>query len=205
MPVPLEILALTIKRLQYLNYRALDARLAPLGISLVQWGALREIERHPGLCMHRLAELTFNSDQAFGTLMTRLLRQKLVERQPGMGRANVHRLTPRGKTLLGEGRKRVRQVLARIFARLDADECIRLQGLLTKVLGDEARDVAPCSSRTARQPLARFVKTLAGIVPEPGRPALRATGTPSQKRVRAHALRAEPQDKSRRGRSELDN
>ena len=181
MPEPLEILALSIKRLQYLNYRVLDARLAPLGISLVQWGALREIERNPGLCMHRLAELTFNSDQAFGTLMTRLLRQKLVARQPGAGRANVHRLTPHGRTLLGEGRKRVRQVLVRIFARLDADECVRLQGLLTKVLGGEALDAAPCSSRTVRQPLTRFVKTLAGIVPEPGRATIRAGGHPHKK------------------------
>ena len=186
MPVPLEILALSIKRLQYLNYRALDAKLAPLGISLVQWGALREIERNPGLCMHRLAELTFNSDQAFGTLMSRLLRQKLVARQPGAGRANVHRLTPRGKTLLGEGRKHVRQVLARIFTRLDADECVRLQGLLTKVLGDEALDVVPPSSRTAHLPLTQFVKTLAGILPEPGHAVIRASGH-HHKKASGHA------------------
>ncbi len=172
----LEILSLSVKRLQYRNYRALDARLAPLGISLVQWGALREIERNPGLCMHQLSELTFNSDQAFGTLMTRLLRQKLVERQPGAGRANVHRLTPRGKTLLAEGRKRVRQVLTKIYAPLDADECARLQGLLAKVLGEENPGPTLPSCRPARQPLTRFVKTLAGVVPGPGHSMVRATG-----------------------------
>ena len=140
---PLENVALAIKRLQYRNYRALDARLAPLGISLVQWSALREIEGNPGLCMHRLAELTFNSDQAFGTLMTRLLRQKLVERRPGVGRANVHRLTPRGKTLLEEGSKLVRRVLTKTFAPLAADECARLHELVAKVLGEEIPHAAP--------------------------------------------------------------
>ena len=153
---PLENLGLSVKRLQYRNYRAADARLAPLGISLVQWNALREIELHPGLCMHGLAERTFNSDQAFGTLMTRLLRQKLVERQPGVGRANVHRLTPRGKTLLGEGHKCLRQVLARAFARLDTDERTRLQDLLAKVLGEEDPAVAralPEKARAGPRPL----------------------------------------------------
>lgn len=190
----LEILSLSIKRLQYRNYRALDARLAPLGISLVQWGALREIERNPGLCMHRLAELTFNSDQAFGTLMTRLLRQKLVERQPGAGRANVHRLTPRGKTLLGEGRKRVRQVLTRIYAALDSDECVRLQGLLTKVLGSEDPHAAPRPSQMAHQPLTGFVNTLAGIMPGPGHAAIRASARPRPKK----ALRPAPSTRIRK-------
>jgi hypothetical protein len=37
---------------------------------LVQWNALREIERNPGCSQHRLAERTFNSDQAFGSLLT---------------------------------------------------------------------------------------------------------------------------------------
>ncbi len=68
----LEPLGLLIKTVQHRHHRTLDAKLAPLGVSLVQWSALREIDRHPGVSMHRLAELTFNSDQAFGTLATRL-------------------------------------------------------------------------------------------------------------------------------------
>ena len=162
----LEILGFSIKRIQYRNYRAADARLAPLGISLVQWNALREIGRNPGLSMHRLAELTFNSDQAFGTLMARLLRQKLIERQPGTGRANVHRLTPRGRTLVAGGHRCLRQVMGRTFAPLDADECTRLQDLLNKVLGDDC----PYAPATAPGPVTRFAKTLVGLVPEPGRP-----------------------------------
>ncbi|MBE7212654.1 MAG: winged helix-turn-helix transcriptional regulator [Gluconacetobacter diazotrophicus] len=175
---PLEVLGFSIKRLQYRNYRAADARLAPLGISLVQWNALREIGRHPGLCMHGLAELTFNSDQAFGTLMNRLLRQKLIERHPGEGRANVHRLTPRGQTLVAAGHKALREALARSFAPLDADERARLRDLLAKVLGDEFPDAAP------RHPVTRFAKTLVGIVPEPGQPMGQPGRQAPRKRVR---------------------
>lgn len=150
---PLENLGLAIKRLQHRNYRALDAKLAPLGISLVQWSALREIENNPGLCMHRLAEITFNSDQAFGTLMARLLRQRLIERQPGTGRANIHLLTPRGRTLLSEGYKGVRRVLAKTFAALSADERAQLQSLLAKVLGEKTPDAASCPlGKTYRRP-----------------------------------------------------
>jgi hypothetical protein len=70
----LEDLGLSLKKVQSRHHRALDAQLLRLGVSLVQWNALREIDRNPGSTAHRLAELTFNSDQAFGTLTTRLLR-----------------------------------------------------------------------------------------------------------------------------------
>ena len=61
----LEPLALLIKQAQHRHHQALDTALTPLGISLVQWNALREIHRHPDSSQHRLAELTFNSDQLF--------------------------------------------------------------------------------------------------------------------------------------------
>lgn len=171
----LENLGLSIKRLQHRNYHALNAGLMPLGISLVQWSALREIDAHPGLCMHRLAERTFNSDQAFGTLMARLLRQKLVERQPGAGRANLHRLTPRGQTLLAEGYKHLEPILSKVFAPLDAGERTQLQALLSKVLGDDP-DAPACHLAQEGSPMTSFVKTLAGLVPNPGRATVRASG-----------------------------
>ena len=106
-----EHLGWLIKRVQHGHHRALDARLAPLGLSLVQWNALREIDRHPGCSQLQLAEWTFNSAQALGTLVTRLLALGLVERRPGKGRATVHRLTPRGQALLREGQVVMSRVL----------------------------------------------------------------------------------------------
>ena len=76
-----------------------------MGTSHVQWNALRTIERNPGCSQHQLAERTLNSDQAFGTLLTRLQAGALVERRPGAGRAAIHQLTPRGKALLSDGQR----------------------------------------------------------------------------------------------------
>jgi DNA-binding MarR family transcriptional regulator len=129
-----EHLGWLIKRIQHGHHRALDRNLAPVGVSLVQWNALREIERNPGSSQHRLAERTFNSDQAFGTLMTRLQAAGLVERHPGTGRATIHRLTPKGKALLRDGQKVMSEVLTASFAPLRQQERQALGRLLTKVL-----------------------------------------------------------------------
>jgi DNA-binding MarR family transcriptional regulator len=136
MSSPLEALGLLIKRAQYRNHRALDAQLVPLGSSLVQWNAMREIHRNPGSSMHDLAELTFNSDQAFGALTKRLVRQGLVERRPGRGRVTVHRLTSKGETLLDQASGIVSAVLVTSFAPLSKEERAVLAALLTKLLGE---------------------------------------------------------------------
>lgn len=141
----LEELGLSIKKVQSRHHRALDTRLQRLGVSLVQWNALREIDRNPGSTAHRLAELTFNSDQAFGTLTTRLLRLGFIERQPGAGRANTHCLTPEGKTVLAQGREVMRKMLATSFAPLSEEEQATLSMLLAKLLAhplDEADEAA---------------------------------------------------------------
>ena len=132
-----ETLGLLIKHIQHRNMRLLDEKLARIGISVIQWNALRTIERYPGSCMHRLAKLTFNSDQALGTLTARLLRLGLVERKPGHGRINLHALTPKGAHLLGEGRSIVQTVLAESFSPLNETECATLQNILSKLLDDD--------------------------------------------------------------------
>ena len=131
----LERLALLIKKAQHRHHRLLDAQLtANLGVSLVQWGALREIHRNPTESMHQLAKLTFNSDQAFGALTTRLLRLGLIKRSPGKGRAVIHSLTEKGERLLQQGRKFVFAALEQSFAVLSEEECAVLLGLFTKLL-----------------------------------------------------------------------
>jgi len=131
-----EQLGWLVKRLQHRHHRVLDENLTPLGVSLVQWNALREIDRNPGAPQRRLAQCTFNSDQAFGTLVARLLQRRLVERRAGVGRAIVHRLTPRGRALLRRGQKVMSQVTRASFAPLTGSERDQLERLLTKVLDD---------------------------------------------------------------------
>jgi len=129
-----EYLGWLIKRVQYGHHRALDKRLAPLSVSLVQWNALREIERNPGCSQHQLAERTFNSDQAFGSLLTRLLAADWIERRPGTGRATIHRLTPSGRSLLLDGQRIMSEVISTSFAPLSKHERQMLARILTKVL-----------------------------------------------------------------------
>jgi DNA-binding MarR family transcriptional regulator len=134
MSIEPEHLGWLIKRIQHGHHRDLDKRLTPLGVSLVQWNALREIERHPGCSQHQLAERTFNSDQAFGTLLVRLQGAGWIERHPGAGRARIHKLTPKGHTLLRAGQKVMSEVTSASFAPLLKDERQLLARLLTKVL-----------------------------------------------------------------------
>src|SRR5262245_19996129 len=130
----LQDVGLAVKRVQHTHHRAADAWLsADLGISLVQWDALRHIDRNPDSSLHRLAELTFQTDQSFGALAARLVRRGLVERVPGPGRALRHRLTPAGAELLCKGGALMDGVLAESFQPLSAAELATLHDLLAKL------------------------------------------------------------------------
>jgi len=137
MKTSLEPLAALIKKAQHRQNRMMEASLHHLGISLVQWNALREIDRNPGCSQHRLAELTFNSDQAFGTLITRLQRLGLVKRRPGAGRAIVVQLTAEGKSLLRQGAPHIVDVCATSFAALTDHDRDVLAALMLKLLSPD--------------------------------------------------------------------
>src|SRR5881227_731546 len=105
--------ALAVKRLQYRHHRALSRALAPLGLSLVQWDTLRHLHRRPDASLHDLAVLTFQTDQSFGSLATRMAERGLIERIPGPGRAVKHRLTTKGEKLRAAGQQVVDEVFER--------------------------------------------------------------------------------------------
>ncbi|GCE22132.1 MarR family winged helix-turn-helix transcriptional regulator [Dictyobacter kobayashii] len=134
MGVALEDLGQAVKRLQYRHHRTLDAKLMPLGITLVQWDALRAISQHPDASSHRLAQLTFQTDQSFGALAGRLVTHGLIDRVPGPGRALRHHLTPAGEELLSKGYTVVNEVLAQSFSSLSSTEKETLYDLLTRLL-----------------------------------------------------------------------
>ncbi|HET9956807.1 MAG TPA: MarR family winged helix-turn-helix transcriptional regulator [Polyangiaceae bacterium] len=134
-----EHLAWLVKRLQHRHHRALDTRLQQsLDVSLVQWNALREIDRHPGDSQRSLAEHTFNSVQAFGTLVARLMERGLVTRVDGQGRATKHELTPKGEALLRAGQQILQEITRTSFAPLSKTERVELRRLLELVLKDGA-------------------------------------------------------------------
>jgi DNA-binding MarR family transcriptional regulator len=134
MDVALENLGQAVKRLQYRHHRTLDVKLVSLGITLVQWDALRAIGQHPDASSHRLAQLTFQTDQSFGALAGRLVAHGLIDRVAGPGRALRHRLTPAGEVLLSKGYTVVDEVLSQSFSPLSPMERDTLYDLLTRLL-----------------------------------------------------------------------
>jgi DNA-binding MarR family transcriptional regulator len=122
-----------LKRAQYRNHRAMERALATVGTTLAQWDALRAISEAPSSPAHALAVATFQSDQSFGTLGTRLEAQGLIERTPGKGRVVEHRLTAAGKKMLAAGHAVALGVATRAFAQLSRAEIAKLHELLLRV------------------------------------------------------------------------
>ncbi|WP_342749841.1 MarR family winged helix-turn-helix transcriptional regulator [Umezawaea tangerina] len=127
-------IGLSVKRLQARHHRMANARLAPLDISLVQWDALRHIAANPEASLHDLALLTFQTDQSFGALASRMVDRGLIERVPGPGRAIRHRLTAKGDELRVAGGALMDDVLAESFAPLTPEQLQTFGELLAILL-----------------------------------------------------------------------
>ena len=136
MTTDLEALGLAIKRAQYRNHRAMDAALREVGISLVQWDALRAIDRMPAASGHDLALATFQSDQAFGTLSSRLVERGLISRTAGHGRRLEHTLTASGAAALDDGHRIASSVLEHLFAPLSGNQRDALSDALLALTAD---------------------------------------------------------------------
>jgi DNA-binding MarR family transcriptional regulator len=133
---PAEV-GLAVKRLQYRHHRALSQALAPLGLSLVQWDTLRHLHRKPDASLHDLAVLTFQTDQSFGSLATRMADRGLIERVPGPGRAVRHQLTEEGARLRAAGQDAVDTVIDSSFQALTPAQLDQLGELLDLALGPD--------------------------------------------------------------------
>lgn len=134
MPRDVGEIGLSVKRLQMRHHRGINERLAPLGISIVQWDALRHLHENPEASLHDLAQLTFQRDQSFGTLATRMIERGLIERVPGPGRAVRHRLTDKGDDLRRRGTELVRSALVDSFSGLSDEELQTFGDLLARLL-----------------------------------------------------------------------
>ena len=127
-------LGLHIKQIQQRKQLAVDAGLAPLGTTMSQWIVLRNIAAHPGKSAHELAQVTFQTDQSFGALVSRLVDRGLVERAQGPGRRLLHRLTDDGAALLKRCDPLVERALRDQFGNLDDTELGQLHALLERIV-----------------------------------------------------------------------
>ncbi|MFI6846371.1 MarR family winged helix-turn-helix transcriptional regulator [Kitasatospora sp. NBC_00085] len=133
----LQELGRAVKQAQHRQHRALDSALSTVGTTLAQWDALRAISRSPGASARELAAATFQTEQAFGTLVGRLTTQGAVERRPGHGRRIEHHLTPVGEQILAAGHRIADEVLATCFAALPATDRATLFDLLQRLTTEE--------------------------------------------------------------------
>jgi DNA-binding MarR family transcriptional regulator len=129
-------LGLSVKRLQMKHHRAATEALRPLGVSLVQWDALRHLHAHPGASLHDLAVLTFQTDQAFGTLAARLEARGLIRRSPGPGRAVRPELTAEGERVYAAGLVLTERAVRDSFGALDDDERAAFAAMLERLLAE---------------------------------------------------------------------
>ena len=134
MPIPLQEIGHSVKRLQMRHHRAANEALAELGITIVQWDALRHLHQNPDASLHDLAQLTFQTDQSFGTLAGRMIDRGLIERVPGPGRAVKHRLTDKGDRVRVAGSDVLDLVLAHSFSTLTPAEVEEFGSLVRRLL-----------------------------------------------------------------------
>lgn len=129
----LQDVGLALKRLQWRHHREANRRLSSaVGLSLVQWDVLRHLHQQPDASLHRLAELTFQTDQSMGELAGRMVERGLLERMDGPGRAVRHRLTAEGRRTFDAGDGVFDGVLAESLGLLTAHERATLLELLLK-------------------------------------------------------------------------
>lgn len=125
---------LRVKRLQMQHHRAANEALQEVGLTIVQWDALRHLDANPGASLHRLAQLTFQTDQSMGALAGRLVARGLIRRVPGPGRAVRHDLTEEGVVQSHEGARILEGVLVASFAPLTPAELATFDGFLQRLV-----------------------------------------------------------------------
>ncbi|AGL19118.1 MarR family winged helix-turn-helix transcriptional regulator [Actinoplanes sp. N902-109] len=135
MSASLQQVGLAVKRLQWQHHREMNRRLAPLGLSLVQWDTLRHLHANPGASLHKLAELTFQTDQSMGELAKRMVERGLIERVAAPGRKVQHQLTAAGEELRRAGADTADSVLTETLGHLSTHERDTLHELLLKATG----------------------------------------------------------------------
>ncbi|SEP54354.1 MarR family winged helix-turn-helix transcriptional regulator [Amycolatopsis saalfeldensis] len=110
--------AMLLRRAQLRKQLACEAALARVGMTLPQWGVLHAVATQPDSSTHALALVTGQSDQSAGAVVARLEQRGLLERRPGVGKAILHRITPKGDELERSCNTLVEDVMSRLLAGL---------------------------------------------------------------------------------------
>ncbi len=128
-------------------WRALEAGLATLGVSMAEYSVLALLGEagRSGMRMSELAERRLMSTGGFTRLADRLERRGLIQRRPSAvdGRGSEAVLTGDGRALLRKAwRKQHAQLRELFFDHLDQDDLVRLADIWDR-LNDENEQAVP--------------------------------------------------------------
>jgi DNA-binding MarR family transcriptional regulator len=126
-------IAVLLRRAQLRKQTACELELAQWGMTLPQWGMLNAVVGHPDSSTHALALLTGQSDQAAGSVVTRLEQRGLLERRNERGKAILHRVTTEGLETLRLGDRAVAQTMRSALSGFSQDEVRVLHELLERL------------------------------------------------------------------------
>lgn len=127
-------IAVLLRRAQLRKQTACELELARWEMTLPQWGMLNAIAAHPDSSTHALALLTGQSDQAAGSVVTRLEQRGLLERRNGHGKAILHRTTAQGTEMLRQCDHAVADTMRTALSGFSADEVRQLRDLLDRLV-----------------------------------------------------------------------
>lgn len=141
-----------IRRAQQIAVAIFIDECARQGLTPVQYASLAEIARQPGIDATDLAGRTALDRSTLGTVLDKLERKGLIQRNvsPRDRRSKVLTITAAGATLLAAAEPNVRATQQKILAPLSENEAATFISLLTKLvtLNNEASR-APVGNRRA--------------------------------------------------------
>jgi DNA-binding MarR family transcriptional regulator len=137
------LIGFRLRLAQVVMFDDFERALRPFDITPTRFGALALIDANPGLSQMMLAKAIRLDRSTLVTLLDHLEKRGLVLRKPSATdkRANELSLTPEGRKLLSQLKRRVQDHEKRMFGRLAPDERAQLMRLLEAVSHMKTRQV----------------------------------------------------------------
>ena len=123
-----------LKCAQHVLRSRMDEALRPLGLTTPQYTVLSAVELDAGISNASLARAALVSPQSMHGVLANLVRDRLLLRDPDPvhGRILRSNLTKRGRQVLAEAHKRVREVEDVMIASIGREGAMRLADALSK-------------------------------------------------------------------------
>ncbi len=124
----------------------MDAELAPLGLTIAQYGTLTILAANPGLSSAELARACSVSPQSTAALVQRLAGEGYVSRRPHPVHSRVIelRVTPKGRAVLARASGTVDRVEGELLlSELDQEDRAHLRDVMRRVLTRSRSRMAP--------------------------------------------------------------